>query len=311
MAGTTETRRWFTVPDPGNFSDVPWPGGPPPPHHETGEPAVVLRRVRVEEQAGWGGARPHEEFELLRRVRYHDEHSGLTVTVPATPGFTSDLASVPRWLTWLVPRSGTHLPAVLVHDGLVGEPQYETDPPGVRIDRVEADRIMRDAMRDTHVGRIRRWLVWAAVTAVSLVVGARVEWRWWHRTWSLLAVLGTLAVLLYLGTAATADLLDRQVVGLWDLPWMHGPFASELLGGAAGAVVVPLLLALAWGRYYRAGAIGGVALATLLHVTAAVAVVALAYQALERATRTSTAFVSVAVLVVVGAVVVFGVELVG
>lgn len=264
-----------TAPHPGNFSNDEWPDGPPPSPYPDVPPVVLMRRVLVEGR---------EEFELLRPIRYRDTAGARSITVPSsdTP-FTTDLTSVPAWFTWLVPKSGAHLPAALVHDGLVGDgpPTYVVDPPQ-RIDRIDADRIFRDAMRDTHVGTIRRWLVWAAVATTSLVLGAREEWstlaRWWYRVVVPLHV----AAILYLGASATADLVDRDVPGLWNLPWMHGSLAAELVGGLGGAVVVPLLLAVLWGRHYLAGAVAGVALATLLHVTAAVAVVALGYQLAER-----------------------------
>jgi len=44
---------------------------------------------------------------------------------------------------------------------------------------------------------------------------------------------------------------------------------QELLGGAAGAVVVPLALSVLWGRFRRAGAIAGVMLGALFHVSLA------------------------------------------
>jgi Na+(H+)/acetate symporter ActP len=56
----------------------------------------------------------------------------------------------------------------------------------------------------------------------------------------------------------------------------------ELLGGLAGAIAVPLLLSVLWGRFRMAGAIAGVMLAVLLHVTVGLAVILLGYQVLER-----------------------------
>jgi Na+/proline symporter len=44
----------------------------------------------------------------------------------------------------------------------------------------------------------------------------------------------------------------------------------ELVLGGLFAVAVPLVLSLTWGRLWRAGAIAGVGIAFLLHVTAAV-----------------------------------------
>lgn len=269
-----------STPNPLNFANPPWPGGvEPPAHHEPVAPAVDLRRVLVEGR---------EEFELRQRISYAARIGGrsVTVTVPPPDGrFTTDLTSVPRWFTWLVPKSGTHLPAALIHDGLVagdGPQTYETSD-GLPIDRIDADRVFRDAMRDTHVGLVRRWVVWAAVTIASLVVGPRpVErWPWGTRAYYWLVIAVTLVAILYLGACATADLFDASVAALWNLPWMHGPLVAETVGGLAGAVVVPVVLAVAWGRWWRAGAIAGAALATLVHVTLAVALVALAYQAAE------------------------------
>jgi Na+(H+)/acetate symporter ActP len=53
-------------------------------------------------------------------------------------------------------------------------------------------------------------------------------------------------------------------------------------GGAVFALLLPLLISLLWGRLWKAGAIAGVALALLLHVTAAVALVYGIYWVMER-----------------------------
>src|SRR5699024_10575239 len=58
---------------------------------------------------------------------------------------------------------------------------------------------------------------------------------------------------------------------------------AELVGGAVGAVVVPAVLALSWGRFAPAGIITGVALAFLVHVTLAIAAIYTLYWLLERA----------------------------
>lgn len=274
-----------TQPAPGNFGNAPWPDGRPPDSHwPLVPPAVDLRRVDV----GVHG-KQKEEFELLQRITY-DARLGereVTVTVPQADGrFTTDLTSVPRIFTWLVPKSGAHLPAALVHDGLVldrGGPQtYETSD-GLPVDRIDADRIFRDAMRDTGVGLIRRWVVWSAVTIASFVTGPRPpqRWPWWARLYFCLVILATLGSILYLGLAATLDLGDEEWRWVWNLPWMAGPLWLEVLGGLAGAVVIPAALSVAWLRYWRAGAIAGVALATLVHVTLAVLLVAAAYQFAE------------------------------
>jgi len=55
----------------------------------------------------------------------------------------------------------------------------------------------------------------------------------------------------------------------------------ELLAGAAGAITLPLLLGLAWGRFRIAGVVAGVSLALLLHVTVVIALLTGLYRGVE------------------------------
>ena len=76
--------------------------------------------------------------------------------VPA--GFRTDFASVPRVVTWLVPRFGAYTLAAILHDWLVTE--------GLRTKVVtsrQADGIFRRVMRESGVPVLRRWLMWAGV----------------------------------------------------------------------------------------------------------------------------------------------------
>ncbi|MEL7207734.1 MAG: DUF1353 domain-containing protein, partial [Actinomycetota bacterium] len=68
-----------------------------------------------------------EMFELTKPIGYYDGPLDQVIVVPANLAkFQTDLTSVPRLFTWLVPRTGAHLPAALVHDGLVHRPD---EPP--------------------------------------------------------------------------------------------------------------------------------------------------------------------------------------
>ena len=89
----------------------------------------------------------------------------------------------------------------------------------------------------------------------------------------------SLLVIAVLGWFATIDLFDQ---GEW-LPWMgNRKWYVELVTGGLGAIAIPLVFALLWPSGLRkAGAIVGVALAALLHVTIAVAAVTFAYQFAE------------------------------
>lgn len=217
------------------------------------------------------------QFRLTRRFAYKDRNHDEPFVVPRDPEtFTTDLTSVPRLFAWLVPGLGTHLPAVLVHDALVLDDDERRR--GVRhhigpdVDRLEADRILRDAMAGLGTPLLLRWIMWVGV--VLATAWNELGPRWWWRGLSV-ATFGTIVVL---GVLATLDVFDAADV----LPWMGDrPWWAELAGGAAFALAVPLALSLAWGRLRPAAAIGGIALAFLLHVTVAVAVVYGLYWVME------------------------------
>jgi hypothetical protein len=235
---------------------------------------IVLERLPL--QSG-----DRELFRLHRTVTYTttlDDGREFAYTVPPAtdPDFVTDLASVPQLLTWLVPKSGRHLPAALVHDGMVDDPS---------IDRFEADRLFRDGMGDLGVGRIRRWVMWTAVTLETL-----------RRQGSLLTrvrTFGSLIVVVLLGIAATVNLaVDRTI-----LPWMGSyegldGFVVELALGLAGAVVIPIVIGLVlWAPVRAAGVVAGVAIAVLLHAMVLVGAVYGFYRGLERTPRMVQAIV--------------------
>lgn len=213
-------------------------------------------------------------FRLLRQFAYRDPRYAEPFVVPTDVAtFRTDLASIPWFFAWLVPGLGTHLPAVLVHDALVVKPGEGKTHTGPDVDREEADRILRDAMASLGTPVLRRWLMWTAVILATAVSTLRPRWRW------VTVVVGTLGAIGALGVVATLDLLDIADV----LPWMGDRgWVAELVGGVAFAIVIPLGLSLLWGRLRKAGAIAGLALALLLHVTLAVVGVYSVYWVLER-----------------------------
>ena len=289
-----EPRRFY---DGGTLARDGVPGEPPDPG---ADPRIVLER-HAEEGV--------ETFELERRLAYLDRHLG-ELLVPADPDFRTDLTSVPALFTWLVPKTGAHLPAALLHDALVAgrdDPTSYVSTAGHEVDRVEADRIFRDAMADTGTGVIRRWIVWTAVTVATIFVGRAVPWtpakHWSYR----IAAAVTIVTILWLGYSSTSDLVDRSWVGAVDVPWMgERSWWVEVAGGLSGAIVLPLALSLLWGRLRMAGAIAGVMLAVLLHVTVGLAVIGTTYLALERLARRSSLLAwALAAVVVLGALVTF------
>ena len=225
-----------------------------------------------------------EEWFLTRKIAYRDrefEAAGEPdIVVPREHrDFRTDLTSVPQLMTWLVGRSGVHLPAALVHDALT-EPFFGRDGEGkvlkdwtgpAEITQLQADRIFRDAMADLGTPVIRRWLAWSAVSIPTAWTVSKVR--------ASLGYLGLVAIVV-LGWFATLDLFDK---GAW-LPWMGDdmPWGLELLFGAAMAIAVPVVLSALWPNGTRkAGMITGIALAALVHVTAAVGAVTFAYQIAE------------------------------
>lgn len=212
-------------------------------------------QVRVELRSEGG-----VEFSLLHPIAYAADGYAEHFVVPADlRGFRTDFASVPWVFTWLVPRSGNFLPAAILHDALVRPGSYRGPP----VTRAEGDILFRKAALGLGTGRIRAWLMWAAVSMATMWLQQRPHWYW--RT----VLVGLLAVTTGLGVLATLDLFD-----VWNvLPWMgERPWGVELATGAAAAVALPAVLAVTWRRFAVAGVITGVALAFLVHVTLVIAV---------------------------------------
>jgi hypothetical protein len=232
------------------------------------EPEVVLRRVVIEGR---------ERFSLLTPIAYWDRDHDFPHVVPAAAEtFHSDLTSVPFMLTWLVPRTGRHLLAALLHDGLVGSEGAKPTYRGPQVTRTQADLIFRRALCSLGISPARAWLMWTAVTMATIQIeacgsGLLARWRWAVMVISLSAVVG-------IGVVATLDLFDVVAV----LPWMGDrPWHQELAYGALAAVIIPVALALLWVDLWRAGMIAGIALAWLLHVSALVVALAAGFRVLE------------------------------
>jgi hypothetical protein len=285
----TQARRFY---DGGTDTDAPDPSRPP---------LIVLSRELDEDI---------RDFRLTRRIAYRDRFLGELLVPADLKGFETDLTSVPAVFAWLVPKTGAHLPAALLHDGLVyspGQPASYLSTEGHTIDRAEANRVFRDAMADTGTGVVRRWLMWSGVTAATMIQGRGTHWTVWGRLHYLFAAAGTLLAIALLGLAATADLFDVRRAWLPSVPWMgeQGTLA-ELVAGSTAAVTLPFLLALTWGQFWKAGAILGISLALLLHVTIAIVGLTLLYQVLERlGTRWPRLAVGLAALLVAASAVTF------
>jgi hypothetical protein len=134
--------------------------------------------VVVRELGGDEGSRWRLEQPLTYRGR-RDEF-----VVPA--GFTTDFASVPQALTWLVPRYGRYTKAAILHDFLWRECAAG------RFGWADADGLLRRAMRELDVPFLRRWLMWAAVRLAC--IATRDVRSLWQQGWVALVQLLTVAV---------------------------------------------------------------------------------------------------------------------
>jgi len=91
---------------------------------------------------------------LTANLRYQAQHEEVVVE----PGFKTDFASVPFFLTWLVPKSGRYTRAAVVHDFLCRKQGFP---------RNDADGVFRRAMGELGVPTIRRYVMWGTVRIAS------------------------------------------------------------------------------------------------------------------------------------------------
>jgi Protein of unknown function (DUF1353) len=133
---------------------------------------VTLREAGPDAPSEWVLVVP-----LTWRSRFDGREVRLVIDAGSAPGhgFETDLASVPAWLTWLVPRYGQYTRAAIVHDFLcqhgdddLGDQRCDACAPGVEPlrlrDRSDADEVFKQIMRELGVPWARRWLMWSAVT---------------------------------------------------------------------------------------------------------------------------------------------------
>ncbi|QEY15479.1 DUF1353 domain-containing protein [Cellvibrio sp. KY-GH-1] len=96
-------------------------------------------------------------------IRYESDVAGRVIEIPA--GFETDLASIPRSFTALIPVNGKHRNAAIVHDYLyVAKPDW--------CNRSMADSIFLEAMEVLGEVRWRRMAMYSAVR-----VGGWLYWR--------------------------------------------------------------------------------------------------------------------------------------
>jgi Protein of unknown function (DUF1353) len=240
-----------------------------------------------------GPASPYDwlmSAELSWTGTFRGKVGRLLVLASPTSTTTTDLASVPRSLTWLFPRYGNYTKAAVLHDHLCHSFAVESvavyptpadvaesgaDPTATQLielqDRSDADEIFRLAMSELGVPWARRWLMWSAVSWATLVTclrTGRASKR--AQTWAgrlLLAILVVGAIVL-----ASLGTFDGIVEGLPGPTWLCIGIVA-VLGTTALELAVLVAGYIAQGRWDRwlvyLGAFGFTAVSFPLIVTAA------------------------------------------
>ncbi|GEM_PF-1995037 len=195
-------------------------------------------------------------FDLEEPFQFVDGEGAPKWIVPASD--VTDLASVPQFLTWLVPRYGRHTLAALLHDHLQDQP----------ISSAAADLVFLRAMGDTGVPLVRRWVMWAAVSARTRKNAGGL---------SMVTVILWLLAYVVTGTFVLPFLAFAAVAG-----WVPAATFALVLGLVA---VSPFVLSLVWVRGYRFASLSALAVLVIGYAALLVLVVYGVYVLLELVTR--------------------------
>jgi Protein of unknown function (DUF1353) len=209
-----------------------------------------------------------KNFEICVPFLYrHTKHDEWIHIPRAESDRKTDLASVPGFLMWLVPRYGLHTLAAIVHDQLIEEPPL--------VNRRTSDRMFRDSLGELNVPWIRRWIMWTGVSLAS--------------TWSL-SWLGKLRVALWgLGILVTVALFwQHAVASFTELE----PWASWLVfgHGAVEDLGIVVALGLLFAPRFHLGWLAGVTAFFIFLPTVTVLAVTAVYLLLEKIARSWLSF---------------------
>jgi hypothetical protein len=172
-------------------------------------------------------------WSILRELGYQAKVDRFSVPIDQR----TDFASVPRVFAWFLPRYGRYTKAAVLHDYL-----WNVAVPEGRLNRLDADGIFRQAMRELGVPFLRRWIMWAAVRWGAL---AKPDGRtgWIREAWRV--VLVTIVALPIVLPAAAVILVTIPVfylveLALWVPLWLARRVRKQR-GGSAKAVNRPSL----------------------------------------------------------------------
>ena len=105
-------------------------------------------------------------FRLVRPLVFDSGVLKRSITVPA--GFVTDLASIPGAIWNILSPVGAYDAAAVVHDLLYRRGTVDESP----VQRVDADRVLREGMEALGVRRWQQWTIYAGVR-----VGGWMVWR--------------------------------------------------------------------------------------------------------------------------------------
>jgi hypothetical protein len=141
-----------------------------------------------------------DTWELVEPVVY----TGKTDTFVVPAKYQTDFASVPRVFQWLLPKYGRYTKSAVLHDFLC-----DASKTG-KFDRDDADGIFRRTMRELGVSFLRRWIMWAAVSAATRSVDFRQRrfGRFWSWTFAKVVLIAIPAALFFL--------IPALVITIWN-----------------------------------------------------------------------------------------------
>jgi len=96
------------------------------------------------------------QWELVHELEYESDLLIKPITVPQ--GFETDLASIPRVFTPLIPKNGRHRAPAIVHDWLCRNKVTS---------KKITDQIFLEAMKVSGVPKLRRYAMYWAVRVAS------------------------------------------------------------------------------------------------------------------------------------------------
>ncbi len=148
----------------------------------------------------------------------------------------TDLASVPKFMSWFEMPYGRHTLAAMIHDRLITDGDPNT---GALKSDALSDAFFREMLKVAGVPVFKRWLMWAAVA---------LRTRWASGGWRR-ATLAVWIVLALLGNVMVFAAIGQGIAGWGELfgwsPW-------QLMAGVA---VLPFAAGGLWGRQFGASVV--------------------------------------------------------